>query len=940
MKVVNLFLILSLIVVSLLIFGCVDKPLCGNGVCEIGETPESCSTDCGQSFMTCSALGGITCTTDETCSTYTLPASDSESCCIQGQCIKEATFCEDYVAGEINVGVKSYEKKNNLIVEKQYDTNVFTVVPDEYIVTFESPSVVDYYLINFNEASEVDSNMVQDALITYEKKIETDKNNVFLQDLNNIEVIEQYSVSSNSALVKITNYNDIESIIANGAVKRIEPNIIFKTTLSNYSSQSSTTYLTEREFNDFNGEGVRVGIIDTGIDYTHSDFGACTFEQYQNKQCDKIQGGVDYIELDGDPMDITGHGTHVAGIIAADSPSFKGVAPKADLFAIRVCNDSGCPLSTILQGIDWAVDPNGDNLFDDKMDIINLSLGGPGYIGDTMSERINSLFDFGILSIVAAGNAGGPNQQIGSPGIAKNALTVGAISNTGELAYFSSRGPVVNYSNEDIILKPEIVAPGVNICSSLSSQSFIGGTTCMDDSHVLMSGTSMATPYVTGVASIIKQANPNSSPAEIRSILINTSNMQDVITSTFHATGAGKINPTIAINSKLLFSQQSAYIPYHEELSVTIENISSSQICFEVEKKSFRNLRREELSAQGYNNLKLTSNTTCLDPTEETQIIIQNNIIDDLYFGNISVLTSDINYYFPLIVGKPRFVDFNLNSITNDKDQCDIFIDNYEVGDNIYNVEFSTACYKESDCTKKLLFPRENSMIMVRAICKSIVNESQDSTIYYYLDPLDSSNDKLDIFNQDFIQATGGTKDFILNNQLSQKYTYHSAGFRDNQNFGYSHQWASFFNDKDCLFTGEQILMLSLGENITSNVTYFAYAQPTTGDINFFDELYIIQDLNFKIPENPIINILNNPFEHLKIITESDSQIGLGGFYSNTTSKVYNISIEANKYTLIEILTSQPRCLMVSPNDYFEIDCSTEETISSTEPHFGVISLD
>ncbi len=90
MKFVNLFIILSLVIVLLLIFGCVTPSVCGNGVCEVGEDENNCSInnggDCPPNLMTCSALGGITCSQNEKCSTYTLPASDSDFCCIQGQC--------------------------------------------------------------------------------------------------------------------------------------------------------------------------------------------------------------------------------------------------------------------------------------------------------------------------------------------------------------------------------------------------------------------------------------------------------------------------------------------------------------------------------------------------------------------------------------------------------------------------------------------------------------------------------------------------------------------------------------------------------------------------------------------------------------------------------------------------------------------------------------
>lgn len=110
MKFTKLVLVLITISILFLVSGCVDKSVCGNGVCEIEETPENCSTDCGQNLMTCSALGGITCATDKNCSTYTLPASDSDFCCIQGECVLEVQDTSIGSFLDLNIGPEELDE--------------------------------------------------------------------------------------------------------------------------------------------------------------------------------------------------------------------------------------------------------------------------------------------------------------------------------------------------------------------------------------------------------------------------------------------------------------------------------------------------------------------------------------------------------------------------------------------------------------------------------------------------------------------------------------------------------------------------------------------------------------------------------------------------------------------------------------------------------------
>ena len=198
------------------------------------------------------------------------------------------------------------------------------------------------------------------------------------------------------------------------------------------------------------GDGVRIGVIDTGIDYRHADFGGGTFPTA------KVVGGHDFAgdeytgksgslpEPDGDPLDCEGHGTHVAGTAAgfgvnADGSTYRGsysgvdldalkigpgTAPKALLYGLKVF---GCEGSTNLtaKALDWALDPNGDGDFADRLDVVNLSLGSDfGAPDDPDSLFVRKLVEHGVVVVAAAGNGGDFYDVAGSPANSPGAISV------------------------------------------------------------------------------------------------------------------------------------------------------------------------------------------------------------------------------------------------------------------------------------------------------------------------------------------------------------------------------------------------------------------------------------------------------------------------------------------------------------------------------------
>lgn len=277
------------------------------------------------------------------------------------------------------------------------------------------------------------------------------------------------------------------------------------------------------------GDSIVIGILDSGIDYLHPALGGGFGKGF------KVIGGYDCYYGDNDPMDDYGHGTHVAGIAAADG-LMKGVAPKAFLMAIKVLGRNGSGLeSTILKGLERAVDPNGDGNSNDMVDIINMSFGASGYPEDAMSTAVNNTAKLGIVCCAAAGNYGLFN-SIGSPGTAELAITAGATDKADALALFSSKGP----DRTGSAIKPDLAAPGVNITSVKKGDGFVQA-----------SGTSMASPHVAGASALLKKLHPGWQPADIKSALMTTAND---IGEEVMAQGAGRIDVLEAAKVTTLFN--------------------------------------------------------------------------------------------------------------------------------------------------------------------------------------------------------------------------------------------------------------------------------------------------------------------------------------------------------------------------------------------------
>ncbi len=167
------------------------------------------------------------------------------------------------------------------------------------------------------------------------------------------------------------------------------------------------------------GKGILIAIVDTGVDYTHTDFGGCPADSYLSwDSCPKVAGGYDFVSDFADPMDDAGHGTHCAGI-ALSNGSLKGVAPDARLLAYKVLDSGGGGYDDdIIAGIERAVNESAD--------VISLSLGGSGNPDDALSQAVDNAANAGAVVVVAAGNSGPDARTVASPACARKAITIGA----------------------------------------------------------------------------------------------------------------------------------------------------------------------------------------------------------------------------------------------------------------------------------------------------------------------------------------------------------------------------------------------------------------------------------------------------------------------------------------------------------------------------------
>ncbi|TDC86130.1 hypothetical protein E1193_00205 [Micromonospora sp. KC606] len=300
----------------------------------------------------------------------------------------------------------------------------------------------------------------------------------------------------------------------------------------------------------YDGSGVTVAVLDTGVDVTHPDLSG------------RVTSSANFTEGFEDDRDHVGHGTHVASTIAgtgaASGGRHRGVAPAARLLNGKICVEFGCPESWILAGMQRAAEQGAD--------VVNMSLGAADAPGaDPLEEAVERLTaQYGTLFVVSAGNSGA-DASVESPASADAALAVGAVDKADAIASFSSRGPRVG----DVAVKPDITAPGVNITAARGGDAGIGEP---GQPYVALRGTSMAAPHVAGAAAILAQRHPDWSPAQLKAALMGSARPNPGL-SVF-AQGAGRLDVGRAVNTRVIADPPSVSFgqqlwPHHDDTRIT-----------------------------------------------------------------------------------------------------------------------------------------------------------------------------------------------------------------------------------------------------------------------------------------------------------------------------------------------------------------------------------
>jgi serine protease AprX len=312
------------------------------------------------------------------------------------------------------------------------------------------------------------------------------------------------------------------------------------TSADNYRTALTTGTRVVQETLGLTGAGIGVAVIDSGITNWHNDLTDPSASGNYPWGNQRVAAFVDFVNEQASPYDDFGHGTHVAGIIAGngtDSNGQKaGSAPGASLVVLKVLDAQGAgSISRIIQALDWVLVNHAAY----NIRVVNMSVGAKiteSYWTDPMTIAVKRVVDAGIVVVAAAGNRGSNDAgqpqwgAIGAPGNAPWAITVGASSTMGTpergddtMARFSSRGPTFL----DWSAKPDLVAPGAGAVSlaapgstlvTAKPMALLPGSTGATE-YLSLSGTSMATPVVSGVVALMLQANPSLTPNAVKAIL-------------------------------------------------------------------------------------------------------------------------------------------------------------------------------------------------------------------------------------------------------------------------------------------------------------------------------------------------------------------------------------------------------------------------------------
>lgn len=462
-------------------------------------------------------------------------------------------------AEKINVSddlVKAFEKNDQVtyIIRMKEEVNLNAARKEgELAARFSSESLAkteDVIRGHVVHSLQTISDETQESLTRY---LDKQKKEGKLENYHSFYVINAIEVTSNKQVMEaISKRKDISSIGLNETYT-LDSKVIEKPKIDKQNLESTEAPWNLKNLNvpevwklGLEGEGVTVGVIDSGVDYEHE----ALKEQWRGEQVEDEISDAKYHWLDTTyessklPTDKNGHGTHVAGSVVGQAPDKTnkiGVAPKANWIAAKVFDQTGeTSDSQLLRAGEWMLAPGGR--VDLAPDIINnsWSISGAGK-NEYFREVVQAWRAVNILPVFAAGNTrlgvndGGPG-SVPAPANYPESFTVGALDESNKLTNFSLLGP----SPYDEI-KPDIAAPGEAIRSAAPG----GGYAYMD-------GTSMASPHVAGLAALVLEANPSLDVKALEEVLVETANPltdKNYPKSPNNGYGAGIVNALNAVST-------------------------------------------------------------------------------------------------------------------------------------------------------------------------------------------------------------------------------------------------------------------------------------------------------------------------------------------------------------------------------------------------------
>lgn len=540
------------------------------------------------------------------------------------------------------------------------------------------------------------------------RKFKINKENIEKQHSDikkKVQVDNEYKYTFNGVSAEVTQ-EKYEDLLKDNNVKKIwKDEIIYINAIddvqlsdAHYNSSVDKVWNMEKDGFNITGNGIKIAILDTGIRYTHVDFGNCSYQEILDGNCEKIGYMWDFANDDDDAWDDNLHGTHVSGIASANG-NIKGVAPNSTLYVYKVCNSGGgCSSSDIIQAIENATLSN--------VDVISMSLSQLGYSDSIYSTSIDSAFRNGTVTVVSAGNEGYHMYTVGYPSSSLNAITVGALCLPNQYSHskcihsypvadFSSRG-LSFWSNGTIsVIKPDILAAGVAINST-----YYGG----DREYAVFSGTSMSAPYISGMVALIIQAHPEYTPSEVKSSLVNYA---DRLSSDYRLNGGGRLNAINTINSSLIIFddkyQSMLYFGSNFNSSINVRNFTKIiNITNRWDSDIIFNLSVDNISGV---NIQYDNSNKQLSPNES--LLLQINIS----LNNSYLKTSIMNGTFVLNnnLSQNISIPFMFYNILN-PEECP-FVTSNEITENLIMTNAVNCTYP--DFLKSGAIKVESSNIIV-----------------------------------------------------------------------------------------------------------------------------------------------------------------------------------------------------------------------------------